>query len=55
MTCRNQSEWDNAADLPDDLPDAACIGCGFKCSGEEAKFNDGIYPCCESILIEDSE
>jgi len=55
MTCRNQREWDNADDLPDDLPDAVCHECEFECSRQEAELNDGICPCCDARLIEDSE
>jgi len=54
MTCRNQSEWDSAADLPDDLPDSVCDECGNTYSREDALARDGICFCGET-LIEDSE
>jgi hypothetical protein len=55
MTCRNQSEWDNAADLPDDLPDAVCPECDNTYSRADALARDWICPCCDARLIEDSE
>jgi hypothetical protein len=53
MTCRNQSDWDTAADLPDDLPDAVCHDCGCHYSRELAKLLDGICHCT-GLLIPDN-
>ena len=41
----NQFEWDTAADLPDDLPDAVCPDCGAKYSYAQACELDGICDC----------
>jgi hypothetical protein len=54
MTCRSQAEWDNAADLPDDLPDAVCHECGKQYSREEAISLDG-WCICHGLLVPDTE
>jgi hypothetical protein len=55
MTCRNQLEWDTAADLPDDLPDAVCHDCGKQYNREYAIFLNGKCDACNGILIPDTE
>lgn len=53
MTCCNQSEWDNAHDLPDDAPDAICRECGRQYSARDAKQVNGECESCGGILIND--
>jgi hypothetical protein len=54
MTCRSQLEWDSAADLPDDLPDAGCDDCDRDYARDIAIALDGQC-LCGGTLIEDSE
>ena len=51
----NQFEWDTAADLPDDLPDAKCSDCGKQYNREYAIFLNGKCDSCNGILIPDTE
>ena len=50
----NQFEWDTAADLPDDLPDAVCHECGKQYSREQAINLDGWCAECNGLLVPDN-
>ena len=51
----NQFEWDTAADLPDDLPDAVCEDCGATTTRDAAIKQEGECEFCEGLLIPDTE
>lgn len=51
----NQFEWDTAADLPDDFPDAVCHECGKKYSRADAINLDGWCSECDGLLVPDLE
>lgn len=50
----NQFEWDTAADLPDDLPDAVCHECGKQYSRADAINLDGWCSECDGLLVPDT-
>jgi hypothetical protein len=54
MTCRSQTEWDTAADLPDDLPDAICHECGEKYTRKMALTLNGWCEFCSGLLVPDN-
>jgi hypothetical protein len=46
----NQFEWDTAADLPDDLPDAVCEICGNEYARCQAILMDGRCECGGQLI-----